>query len=740
MSFGAPSVKKAALRTGRRSGYLFGLLFALGTALTGAAVWLASSAPGSNIEFARPLRTIYLLLTINLFVIFGLATLIGWRVLKLQRSRDEGSKLHLRFMTLFAVAAVVPAVVVAFFFGVLVNQGVDNWFSARIRTVVENHAAVARALVQSQEERLNEVISAAASDLNAAAGELRDSPVAFQALVARQAEGRQFRSIHIINREGQVLASAAPEGAPAYTPPSAASFAEADGADDGSLATSLIPSPREDLIRILFRLPAMPGVYAFIAAPMPSGLLSRLDDSDQAVIAYRDADLNRDRVQAVFMSSYVETALLVLIGAIWLGMVAASAISEPVARLVKAANQVASGDLTARVETGSKLEEIETLSRSFNRMTNDLSLQQEALKAASVETENRRQFIETVLSGVSAGVLGLDPEMRISAANSQALHLLGLTEEEARGAMLADVAPEFVEVAERAASARDDAEVEIDLMRGEDARRLRVRAGGDPEDGLVLTFDDITRLVAAQRNAAWKDVARRIAHEIKNPLTPIQLSAERLRRKYRHEITSDLDTFDRCTDTIIRQVGDIGRMVDEFSAFARMPAPKFSACDATELLRQAVFARRVANPDIRIELEEAGKGGPVVCDDRMIGQALSNVLKNASEAVEARSHKDAHHKGRIVARVRDDGEHLIYEIEDNGVGLPAKDRARLTEPYVTTREKGTGLGLAIVKRIMEDHGGTLSLRDGAEGEGALVILNFPRGDDAMASAPIAAEA
>jgi len=241
----------------------------------------------------------------------------------------------------------------------------------------------------------------------------------------------------------------------------------------------------------------------------------------------------------------------------------------------------------------------------------------------------------------------------------------------------------------------------------------------------VLTFDDITRLVAAQRNAAWRDVARRIAHEIKNPLTPIQLSAERLRRKYRSEITGDLDTFDRCTDTIIRQVEDIGRMVDEFSAFARMPAPRFEDTDARELLRQAVFAQRVASPEITVEMVEPAPEALIHADSRMVGQALTNILKNAAEAVATRRAAEPGVQGRLIARLAVDGDQVAFEVEDNGVGLPDKDRDRLTEPYVTTREKGTGLGLAIVKRILEDHGGELVLTDARQGPGALAILKLP---------------
>jgi two-component system nitrogen regulation sensor histidine kinase NtrY len=262
-------------------------------------------------------------------------------------------------------------------------------------------------------------------------------------------------------------------------------------------------------------------------------------------------------------------------------------------------------------------------------------------------------------------------------------------------------------------------------VRGRESRRLRVRASRS-EGGLVLTFDDITRLVAAQRNAAWKDVARRIAHEIKNPLTPIQLSAERLRKKFRGTApVDDLETFDRCTDTIIRQVGDIGRMVDEFSAFARMPAPKFSQQDAAELLRAAVFAQRVASPDLDVVLIEPLPEPKVLADGRMLSQALTNVLKNAAEAIGARRGEAAKVKGRIEARLVLDGDGAVFEIEDNGIGLPEKDRDRLTEPYVTTREKGTGLGLAIVKRILEDHGGDLELTDAPSGTGAMALLKLP---------------
>jgi two-component system nitrogen regulation sensor histidine kinase NtrY len=405
-------------------------------------------------------------------------------------------------------------------------------------------------------------------------------------------------------------------------------------------------------------------------------------------------------------------------------MSAASSIAAPVARLVHAADRVAGGDLDARVEIHHDPEEIAVLSRAFNRMTEDLQDQQAALKQANADAESRRQFIETVLAEVSAGVIGLDGEGRISAVNRRALALLGFERTEPHGRLLAEVAPELAQVMERGGHTGPDSGEEIDIVRGGDTRRLRVRASSETGEGVVLTFDDITRLVAAQRNAAWRDVARRIAHEIKNPLTPIQLSAERLRRKYRGQLAGDLETFDRCTDTIIRQVEDIGRMVDEFSAFARMPAPRFEEADASELLRRAAFAQRVASPDIAVELAEPVPEAVILADTRMVGQALTNILKNASEAIAARHAADPGLKGRLKVRLVVDEAQVAFEIEDNGVGLPARDRDRLTEPYVTTREKGTGLGLAIVKRIMEEHGGMLVMQDASELPGAKVILRF----------------
>ena len=696
--------------------------YALAAALTAISVALGSSPNLSGaLGPASPLVLTFL--GLGFLLLAALGALLAWRVLRLlgAQSSDAGARLHLRFVALFSIAAVAPAVIVALFFGVLVTRGVDSWFNARVQSVVENSATVARSYVEEQKDYIGAHVAMMARQLDQAAPTLSDTPVAFGHFLEDMTADNGFSAAYLIDREGRVLARAEPPGAAPLLIPPLSTF---KAADEGDVSVGAFESV--DLFRALYRLRAYPQTYLYVVRPVDRGIFRHLRETEASLAAYREAKAGRARIQGAFALSYLETVLLVLIGAVWLGMAAANSIAAPVARLVHAAGRVAAGDLTARVDTASDPEEIAVLSRAFNRMTRDLSEQQEALRAAHVDAESRRLFMETVLFGVSAGVIGLDPKGRVSIVNRQAALLLALAEGDNQGRMLGDIAPELEAVAVGAFDHGGQAEEDVDIARGGESRRLRVRVSRGAE-GLVLTFDDITRLVAAQRNAAWKDVARRIAHEIKNPLTPIQLSAERLRRKYRKEITGDLETFDRCTDTIIRQVGDIGRMVDEFSAFARMPAPMFAAHDAAELLRQAVFAQRVADPDVAVEIVEPIPEAMLICDGRIVGQALTNVLKNAGEAITARLIATPKPPGRINARVVVHGGALDFVIEDNGVGLPAGRRDRLTEPYVTTREKGTGLGLAIVKRILEDHGGALSLADAADGRGARVTLSFPFG-------------
>ena len=702
----------------------FGLAFFLAVAITAAAIWLVAVAPGATSGAARgsSSQIALIVLACNLVLISGLAFIVGRRVLTLARSKEEaGSRLHLRFVALFSMVALIPSVLIALVFGVLVTRGVDQWFSANVSASVDNGASIGRAYIADVSSDMTRDLRTMSSELGGAR-QVFDNRIQFTGALTQIAEFFGYPAVYILNSKGEVLATGELPGAPPYIAPPISALEIAAEGEEAPVKVTEEP----DTVRALYPLPGYGDAYLYVVRPLAPGLVAQMRSAAQSIESYREAEQSRARIQSAFILSYLETALLVLVGAVWLGMSAASSISAPIGRLVKAAGQVAGGDFTARVDSDGAPAEIATLSDAFNRMTGDLQAQQTALKAASDEAHDRSRFIETVLSGVSAGVIGLDKRGRVSAINDSALQLLHIEDAEVLGHELAALSPELSDLVRRAEA---HIEEDIDVSRGGDTSRLRVRIEGGLGGEMVLTFDDITRLVTAQRNAAWRDVARRIAHEIKNPLTPIQLSAERLKRKYRARIGEDVEIFDRCTDTIIRQVGDIGRMVDEFSSFARMPAPRFAPEDPAEMLREAVFAQRVAAPDIVVDITEPLPKATLQADGRMVGQALINILKNAGESVAARrltaGEAAASDNAGVIASLTVEDGVATFVVEDDGVGLPARDRDRLTEPYVTTREKGTGLGLAIVKRICEDHGGELKLADAETLRGARVCMIFP---------------
>lgn len=710
--------------TRRRNAFLIAFAVALVTNIV--AIWLVAVAPGLGGDGGRASasQAVLFILIANLLLIGGLAAVVGRRAFSLFRRRrgDAGARLHLRFVILFSSVAMIPAILIALVFGVLVNRGVDQWFSDNVQAAVDNGAAIGLAYTSDVSSEIDSDIFVISEQLESIQP-LFGNRIQFSDALTQVGQLFGYPAVYILDADGEVLASGESPDAPPYVAPSREALEEAQTQERPSVQ-QLTEGP--DAIRGLRAFPAYGDAYLYLVRPLQPGLVGQVASARESIVAYKEANESRARIQAVFALGYVETALLVLVGAIWLGMSAANSISAPIGRLVVAADRVAGGDLAARVDAEDGPGEIRTLSDAFNRMTGDLEAQQAALRAASEDAVERSRFIETVLSGVSAGVIGVDRQRRVSAINDSAMELLGISDEAVIGRPLGDVAPELSELARRAEA---HIEEEIDVSRDAETRRLRVRIEGGVGGEMVLTFDDITRLVTAQRNAAWRDVARRIAHEIKNPLTPIQLSAERLRRRYRKMVEEDVEVFDRCTETIIRQVGDIGRMVDEFSSFARMPAPRFTAANPAELLREAVFAQRVAAPDIEVDLVEPLPKLTIHADRQMIGQALTNILKNAGEAVAARREAsprpgDGEGPG-ISARLSVEDNVATFVIEDDGPGLPAKDRDRLTEPYVTTREKGTGLGLAIVKRICEEHGGELKLADAETLSGARVCLIFP---------------
>jgi two-component system nitrogen regulation sensor histidine kinase NtrY len=721
-AFNAPSRRS-------RGAIGFSIGFALAAILTVMATIFAVS--GGGLGPASPL--IAVLLGASLLICLVLAAILGHRIARIVRASSGtavGAKLHLRFASLFSLAAVTPALIVALFLGAAFSQGVEQWFSTRVRTVVENAADVGRSYVDGATADLSGEVLAMAEDLNLARGALTNDAGRYGSFLVAQAQRRSLSSAYVLDRTGHVMARAEDATAPAYAPPSPQAYDEA-----GAGAVWIRFDENANQMRALYKLRAYRDGFLYVARPLDPGMVSRLRNFESAVIAYRDAESSRGKLQALFGASYFSVALLVLLGAVWVGLSNASRISEPIGRLAFAARSVASGDFTTRVPIGAERDEVDALAAAFNQMTAQLEAQRHDLVDAQEQAERRSRFIQAVLSGVSAGVVGLDRDGRISAANRSAPALLGQDGGDLIGRRLVDVAPELAELLNRPTPHGQTKPERVDIVRENFSVNLSVRMSPDPEGGaLILTFDDMTKLIAAQRQEAWKDVARRIAHEIRNPLTPIQLSAERLRRKYSDEIKSDPETFLRCTDTILRQVADIGRMVDEFSSFARMPTPRMAFADMSEIARSAVFSQRLVFPDLRFDLEGVDNPIGLVCDERLIAQALLNLVKNAAESVHARRQRDGEPKeGFVRVKLRDLEYGVQFEVIDNGFGFPAqeRERQRLIEPYVTTRTKGTGLGLAIVARVIEDHGGLIELDDAPGQEvGAVVRFVLPkRGED-----------
>ncbi len=705
-------------------------LLALFVALAAVISGVVTYATLTGLAPYNPTPTVMVVLVlVNLTLVLTLAALIAWRLTHLwaeRRSGAAGSRLHVRLVLLFSAIAVVPAIMVAIFAAVSLNLGIEEWFSTRVRTALDNSVSVAQAYVKEHAQVLVSDIIPVAADLNTQGLKLKDDAGRFGELLEQEAKAHLLPAISIIDSKGTVLISTKQPWVPDLGKVSAEDITQAN-----QHKVVLLAEANDRFVSALIRLDAFVDAYLLVSRNVDPKVLEYQQNTNAAVSEYKRLEENRSTIQLSFVVLYVIVSLLILLAAVWLGLWAANRIVTPLGRLVGAAERVSEGDLGARVAVGRNDDEIGSLSHAFNRMTSQLEGQRNALVDANRQLDSRRRFTEAMLAGVSAGVVGLDGEGRITLINRTASQLLNAAPEEIEGRHYAQSIPELAGLIRRAMHEPSGRIAgQVDVKRDGVVRHLNVQVSsevGEKEHGLVVTFDDITDLVSAQRTAAWADVARRIAHEIKNPLTPIQLSAERLKRKYSEEVTSDPEVFKQCTDTIIRQVNDIGRMVDEFSSFARMPAPVINMESAHELVRQAVFLQRVACPQVTFEVKLPKETIHFECDGRLVAQALTNVLKNSVEAIAARIEKGDTVQGRIAVEVSADAKRVIIAVRDNGIGLPKEYRHRLTEPYVTTRAKGTGLGLAIVRKILEDHGGELTLEDAPEKEapGAVVRMAFP---------------
>lgn len=719
----------------------------------GLAAVLAAIATYLSISDFSPFETspqlVLGFLLLDLILLLALATLVAWRLVALwmaRRSGTAGSRLHVRLVILFGLVAIIPTIIMAVYSTLTINLGFQAWFGDRVAQVVSASVSVAEAYVEEHKMMIRAEILAMGNDINRSLPLYYQDRGAFSELVNQQAQLRSLADAYVITGTGEVLAKSGMSFAGSFTPPSKETVASAANGD-----VVILASERDAQVRALLKLDRFLDGYLYVSRFVDPRVINTAMQARRAASDYAALEGQRGGIQIAFAMIYLALAMLVLLAAIAVGFWLANRLVEPISRLAVASERLRDGDLSARVDDTQENDEIGALSRAFNRMAGQLEGQRSELLGANLQLDRRRRFTEAVLGGVTSGVIGLDSDGKVNLANGAAMNLLDSRGEELAGLSLEAVVPEMQPLLldARARPGRV-IEGEISLGNGDTARNLLVRVAtvGDAERegvsapsaeagraGFVVTFDDISALVSAQRTAAWADVARRIAHEIKNPLTPIQLSAERLRRKYSHEIVTDPEIFERCTETIIRQVREIGRMIDEFSSFARMPAPVLRQENLNEIARQAVFQQQLTAPAISISVLHPEQPLRIYCDRAQISQALVNIIKNATEAIETRKQMDGV-EGHIEVRITvDKADRILLSVLDNGCGLPREIRRRLTEPYVTTREKGTGLGLAIVRKIAEDHGARISIQDLAESQhaqnpgfgdtGAVVQIIFP---------------
>jgi two-component system nitrogen regulation sensor histidine kinase NtrY len=682
----------------------------------------------------KPTREIVAwLLVINFVLVATMLAMVLWQIWHLiaaKRQDEPGAGLHTRLVSLFSLVAAVPAIIVAAFAAVTLNRGLDAWFSERTRAIVDTSVNVAESYIKDSSEATRGDVAAIANDLNQQKELYDKDRQNFVKRVGRHALLRGLIGVFVFDlRVKRVEAMAAIDETVQFRAPPQDAI---DRADRGELVV-IPPGQGSNLVRALFKLSNYPSHYVYIYRTISPSVIEQLAKTRAGKAEYDQMLAQRSGLQITFALMYAGLSFIFLLSAIWLAMWLADRLVAPVVKLLDGARRVSAGDLDTKVEEIEGTDELARLGQTFNRMTGELKQQRNELVMTNQQLDERRRFTEAVLSGVSSGIVGLEPDGRVSLANRAAASLLGVGERQLIGKTLDEAIPSFAPILMQAEHRPAGwAEGQVTFRTGGRERSFVVRVTTERSDGEaeghVVTFDDITDLVAAQRNSAWADIARRIAHEIKNPLTPIQLSAERLRRKYGREIQTDKQVFEQCTDTIIRQVGDIGRMVDEFSAFARMPSAVLEANDLVGVVKEATVLQRVSSGDLTIDLKLPEEETVFLFDRRLLTQAITNLVKNAREAIEQRLQTSGGPPGHILVEAGLDGNVPFVRVTDNGIGLPVEDRDRLTEPYMTTREKGTGLGLAIVKRIMEEHRGTLILEDApqsfADGRGARVELRF----------------
>jgi two-component system nitrogen regulation sensor histidine kinase NtrY len=680
--------------------------------------------------------TTLVLIGINTAFILFLIGLIGREVHRIAAARQRGkaaSRLHVRIVAMFSLVAVLPAILVAVIASITLDIGLDRWFEIRTKTIINSSLSIAEAYVRENARNLQGTTLSMANDLDNARALYGLDRTGFREFISQQAVGRALAHAALIRPDGSFIMNA--ETRSDFDMPEPPAGAVQEAADGQPV---LIEPRTSNVVGAIIKLRQIEDAYLYTIRLVDPEVIRARQIVTANTSEYGALEANRRTTQIAFALLYLGLTLIIVLSAIWTGIAVADRLVRPIRQLIGAADEVATGNLDVSVPVRPSDGDVASLGDTFNKMLLELKSQRNEILAAKDLVDERRRFSEAVLAGVTAGVIGVDPYGTITIVNRSAETMLAISAEASLGQNLSSILPHVGRVYEIGRkSGRPVYREQVTFYRANAERTFNVQVtieGGDnalDEMSYVVTIDDITDLVQAQRSSAWADVARRIAHEIKNPLTPIQLSAERIKRRFGKVITEDREIFDQCTDTIIRQVEDIGRMVDEFSAFARMPKPEMKVIDVREALREASFLVEVSRSDIAFERVFGNEPLKGTFDSRLMAQAFGNVIKNAAEAIES-SGKEISSAGviRIRAALRDGM--IRVDVMDNGKGLPRENRQRLLEPYMTTREKGTGLGLAIVKKIVEDHGGRLELHDAPAdfhgGRGAMVSIILPAVD------------
>lgn len=667
---------------------------------------------------------------LNIFIVTGLLGVVGWQLVRLRRQKrrgEIGAELHSRLVFLFAIIASLPAILVAGFAVVTLDRGLDSWFSDRTKAIISNTTAVASAYLGEHRDQLRRDVSAISRDLSRSVEAIGGEGARFDVFLTAQAALRSIPSLVLIDDARQIRYSAARNvDTKLVAPPQEV----LELAQNGKPIVITVAALAQ--VQVLQKIAGIePSLYVLATRFVAPHVLEHLARTNDAVKEYSEMEGRRFEAQLTFAMLYIVISLVVLLSAIWLGLWLADRLAEPISELMRATEKVGGGDLSVRV-AARRDDEIGRLGLGFNEMIHRLDRQQKQLMGVHDNLNERNRFMNMVLNSVSAAIIGIDENSMINHVNKATENLVNMPSKALIGSNLKDILPEIYRLVSDTRHSGQRIE-QISRRRGDGSEQiLRVSVARNViahGTNMVIGLDDVTDLISAQRVSAWADIARRIAHEIKNPLTPIQLSAERLRRKYKSQITHDVETFANCTDTIIRQVSDIERMVDEFSSFARMPRAVMKRFDLCDVITRTLFLQRAAHPDAVFEFVHPG---PIMieADDRLVSQALTNLIKNATEAIygAAANGADIQADIRVSVSRTEDG-FMALSVSDNGPGWPAGDRSSLLEPYNTSRVGGTGLGLAIVKKIVDDHGGRMQLTDAVDDEGtktgAQVTLEFP---------------